>query len=51
MTGQQRTVLAGASLFVALIGITAKFGWEWAAILAGVLGIAVALTLALGAVR
>lgn len=51
MTSQQRTILAGASLAFVLAGITAKFGWEWAAIVGGVLGVTVALLLAVGAVR
>lgn len=51
MTSQQRTALALGSLLVVLGGITAKFGWEWAAIIGGCLGIAVALMLAVGAVR
>lgn len=51
MTSTQRTYLALGSLFLILLGVTVRFGWEWAAIIAGVLGVAVALTLAVAAVR
>ena len=51
MTEQQRNILAAGSLGLVVVGVGYQFGIGYAAIVAGVVGIALALVLAVGAVR
>jgi preprotein translocase subunit SecF len=51
VTSNQRTIMAAGSLLLILVGVTFRFGWEWAAIVAGIVGVTLAFLLALGAVR
>lgn len=51
MTEQQRNILAVGSFGVTLVGVAFQFGVAWAAIVAGIVGLTVAIVLAIGAVR
>lgn len=51
MTEQQRNVLAIGSFGLTVVGVAFQFGVAWAAIVAGLTGVILALVLAVGAVR
>jgi hypothetical protein len=51
VTPQQRTVLGAGSFAVALVGVYGILGLYWVALVAGTLGVALALLLAIGAAR
>ena len=51
MTERQRNYLAIGSFALSIVGVALQFGYAWALIVAGVVGVILALILAVGAVR
>jgi hypothetical protein len=51
VTERQRNILGVGSFALSVVGVAFQFGIGWAVIVAGLTGVAVALVLAVGAIR